>query len=404
MSRVLFLAPTVPFAVERGGNSMTWALLDLLSRRHEVHLATFSEDPAEEEHLPALRERCPRVEVVPLAIHRERLGWRYPWLLARSALSRGAYPVDKYRSGRMSRLVAGWVRSQGYRAIHVDHLCMAQFVPAAAPAPVVLHAHNVESQVLERFARVEDRAAVRAFARFEAHKLREVERRACERAAMVWALGPHDRAELERLTLGRARVRVAPMAVDTGYYQPQDVPPVPGRITFVGSMHYRPNVDGAEWFAREVLPRVRREVPGATLRLAGRAPDAALRRLPGVEVTGFVPDVRPEFAQAQAVIVPVRFGGGVKTKTVLGLAMGAAVVATSMGAEGLAVRDGEEALVADEPASLARRVVAVLRDPGLRARLGRAGRELAVRDHSLPVLAAAVERHLAELGAGPAAG
>jgi glycosyltransferase involved in cell wall biosynthesis len=176
-----------------------------------------------------------------------------------------------------------------------------------------------------------------------------------------------------------------PTGVDPGYFKPLGGREVPERLVFTGSMDWFPNEDAIQFFLDAILPRVRRDVPGVTLSVVGRNPSAPLRAAAaraGVIVTGTVDDVRPFVDEAALYIVPLRAGGGTRLKIFEALAMGKAVVSTSVGAEGLAVTPGRDIAIADHPDEFARSVIELLRDPARRAALGRAGRLLVQRRYS----------------------
>jgi len=142
-------------------------------------------------------------------------------------------------------------------------------------------------------------------------------------------------------------------------------------------MDYPPNIDALRYFFREIHPRVARAVPGVRVLVVGRSPTPevlAWSSRPGVTVTGSVPDVRPYLAEATLVVVPLRVGGGTRIKILECLAAGRAVVSTSVGAEGLGLRHGEQLMLADDPESFARHTADLLEDRALRQRLAEAGR------------------------------
>ena len=153
---------------------------------------------------------------------------------------------------------------------------------------------------------------------------------------------------------------------------------------FVGALDYRPNVEGAVWFCREVWPRLRDRVPGARLDLVGRRPAPAVRRLaevPGVEVVGPVPDVRPYLARAAVAVVPLRIARGVQNKVLEALAMGKAVVASPQALTGLGVGPGEHVLSASSPWEWVEAIGQLLDDAGFRQRLGSEGRLYVEENH-----------------------
>ena len=145
----------------------------------------------------------------------------------------------------------------------------------------------------------------------------------------------------------------------------------PPTLTLIGTLDYRPNADAAEVMVRQVLPTVRRAVPDAELRLVGRAGrgTAELARSAGVVATGMVDDIDAELARADVAVVPIRFGSGTRIKILEAFAHRIPVVSTTMGAAGLAVVDGRELLIADEPVAFATACVTLLRDEVERERL-----------------------------------
>jgi glycosyltransferase involved in cell wall biosynthesis len=166
-----------------------------------------------------------------------------------------------------------------------------------------------------------------------------------------------------------------PTGVDTEFFQPTgSVAPAPHNLVFTGSMDWLPNEDAIRWFTGEVLPRVRRTLPDVELTVVGRDPFPGLLELsardPGVVVTGRVADVRPYMERAAAYVVPIRVGGGTRLKIYEAMAMAKPVISTTVGAEGLPVRDGQELLIGDTPDEFAAAVVRVLEDEVLARELG----------------------------------
>ncbi len=173
------------------------------------------------------------------------------------------------------------------------------------------------------------------------------------------------------------------------------VPEAAATVVFVGYFRHGPNVDAAMWLCDEILPHLRRIVPGALVRLVGRdAPPrvAALAERPGVEVAGYVPDLAIEMAAATAIVLPLRQGSGLRGKLLEAWTAGKAVVATQVACEGTAARDGEHLLVADEPAAFAAAIARLFADAALRRRLGAAGRQLALTRHGTAGIVAEYEQ------------
>lgn len=250
----------------------------------------------------------------------------------------------------------------------------------------ILDAHNAEYRLQAqafRLALAERRPLAAVYAGLQALKLARFEGECLRRMRAAIAVSTEDAAALERLA-GRQPLRLAvvPNGIDCTRWRPAELPPAePPVVLFTGTMDYRPNVDAVDWFARAIWPRVRRVVPEARFVIVGRAPAPAvqaLAHLPGITVTGAVPDDRPHFARAAVYVVPVRFGGGVRFKVLQALACGLPVVSTRAGASGLVPSVREALVLADDPVAFAAEVVMLLRTPARRQRLAALGRERVV--------------------------
>jgi len=243
--------------------------------------------------------------------------------------------------------------------------------------PTALDNYNVESLILERLAATRS-GPKRLYWRAEAAKLRRAERALLGRAARVWAISQVDRAAMAPLA-GGVPLDIVPMGIDVAHFEaPAGAGGVEPTFVFVGAFDWHVNQHAATWFHAEVWPLVRAELPKAALRLVGRDPSSEVQALaadPSVTVTGTVPDVRPHVAAATAVLVPLRYGSGVRTKILEAFAAGRPVVSTRVGAEGLDVRDGEHLLLADSAADFAAACVRLAREPGLAERITGAARE-----------------------------
>ena len=181
-------------------------------------------------------------------------------------------------------------------------------------------------------------------------------------------------------------IEVVANGVDLEIWQPPDLEQeVAGRIIFTGSMDYYPNVSAVLFFAQACWPLIREQVPHAHWLIVGRNPPPEVQQLaelPGVTVTGSVPDTRPYFAEAEVAIVPLQIGSGTRLKILEALSMQKAVVSTSLGAEGLSVVHDKHLLIADDPPAFAQSVVELLQQPERRRTLGEVGRRLVEAEYS----------------------
>ncbi len=252
------------------------------------------------------------------------------------------------------------------------------------PPVSVLVMHDVRALVYERQVAAAASLPERLARRREARRYRRFEREYASKYDLVVTVSPADEAWV-RAHYRPSRLVTIPIPVDPGYFAPMPaMRERPARILFTGMMAHPPNVDAACFFAREVLPQVQARIPEAEFWIVGREPSSevrALASLPGVVVTGLVADMRPYIAQATVVVVPLRFGSGMRNKILEAWAMQRCVVSTRIGAEGLDARHGENILLADESQALAESVVRTLEDPELRDRIRAQGRALISTQH-----------------------
>ncbi|HYB41946.1 MAG TPA: glycosyltransferase [Candidatus Methylomirabilis sp.] len=299
--------------------------------------------------------------------------------------------VQDLQFRNLSALVAEALSSRRWQGMVVVQSTCARWLDYVPSPPVsVLVLHDARALVYERQAmaavsRRQRRACLR-----EARRYRRFEREYCQRYDLVVTVSPADEAWVREHYQPR-RLMTIPLPVDGHYFRPMSgIGERAARIVFTGMMAHPPNVDAACFFAREVLPLVHAERPEAEFWIVGRDPAPAVRALagrPGVVVTGFVSDMRPYLAQATVVVVPLRFGSGMRQKILEAWAMRKCVISTTVGAEGLDARDGENILLADGAQAMADRVVEAIRDVGLRDRTRAQGRSLVWTAHHPGLLA-----------------
>ena len=248
-------------------------------------------------------------------------------------------------------------------------------------ALVVLDEHNIEYELLYRMFRTEKSLTRRLYNGMEYLKFRHEEQQSWKQAGGCILTSEREEKILKAHLPNKPTI-TAPNGVDIDYFSPTTVPTKPNEIVFSGLMNYRPNIDGAQYLVREILPLLLAQHPDIHLTLVGMGAGDEIYELadPHVTVTGEVPDVRPYITQAAVVLVPLRMGSGTRLKVLEGLSMEKGIVSTSLGCEGIAVADGKHLLIADTPEAFAGAVTRLMRDPDLSSSLGKQGRTL-VKEH-----------------------
>lgn len=395
---------------DTGGKIRSYQILKELARRHAVTLFTFYAATPDDAH-SQLAPLFVRVVRIPLRLPRP-LSLANALHYVRCFLSRQPYALGRYCQPEVAKQLCQLLREETYDVIVCDFLAAAGVIPWELPCPKILFTHNVEALIWLRHCRLTRNPLWKALCWREYRAMARAERHYLEQADHVLTVSDADRDILARLK-DPPHFTVIPTGVDVDYFRPAPGAEQSNTLVFTGSMDWLPNEDAVFYFVREILPRVRRDVPGATLWVVGRRPSQRLRALArensSLRLTGTVEDIRPYVHRASVYIVPLRIGSGTRLKIFEALAMGKAVVSTTVGAEGLPVQSGENILLADDPEEFARIVVALLREPWRREQIGRAARELveerfswaAVTDHLEAALAQVAGKVQPALAAQP---
>ena len=376
---ILWLKTELLHPLDKGGRIRTYQMLRHLVREHRVTYLTLDDGQRGANAVERAEEYCTDLIRIPTRTASRRTP-RFYWQLVRNLVSSLPYAIGKYRSPTMEREITRLANPESVDLVVCDFLFPAVNMPAHLPVPTVLFQHNVEAMIWHRHAAVASDPLRRAYMHRQWRRMYTFERDQCRRFDHVVAVSPEDLAWFAN-TYGVGAVSHVPTGVDTEYFRPaRTAPPDPQSLLFTGSMDWMPNEDAVAHFAEAMLPRVAAAHPKATFKIVGRNPSPAVlalaRRHARIKVTGTVPDVRPYLDRAQIFVVPLRIGGGTRLKIFEAMAMEKAIVTTSVGAEGLPVRDGEHLLIADTAAAFADAITRLLRDPAYAAALGARAAEL----------------------------
>ncbi|HHY54223.1 MAG TPA: glycosyltransferase [Chloroflexi bacterium] len=383
---ILVVTPQLPYPPRQGTTIRNYNLIRGLAQRHTVDLLTFLAPGEELTPDNPLLTHCRRVACVSQPERTMR---------ARALATLTTLTPDmglRLESPAMHALIMHWAQQHRYDAVQIEGIELAQYGLAVAgrrrhrarPA-LLFDDHNCEYLLQQRNAFTDLRRPRRwpaaIYSLIQWQKLRRYEAAIMQGADAVVAVSSADRAALQRLG-ATTPITVVSNGIDVTYYQPAAVAPPPApTIVFTGKMDYRPNIDAVLWFARQVLPRILAQAPTARFQIVGMNPHTrldVLRANPAIEITGAVADTRPYLQQAGVYVIPMRVGGGTRFKALEAMACAAPIVSTTLGVEGIGVRNGQEMLLADTPEEFAIAVLRVLADITgsgvLRRQLGAQGR------------------------------
>jgi glycosyltransferase involved in cell wall biosynthesis len=385
--KVLLVTLACPFPPVDGHRLHLWNLVRALcAEGWETTLVSLTESP--EAGVPeALRYLCHEVELV---------GWRPSTYASRDYARRiaGIFSAQPFQA-RQTRVPAfgaairRHLENRQFAAVLCDEMYALANLPENLRVPVIVDTQHVACELLRRYVRRLPSLAGRLYLRIEARKTRRWEARAGAGVFAIGAACEREAALFRRMCPG-ARVVEIPNVVDVAQYDPFPALERDDTILFPAAMDWFPNQDGAEFFATQVLPHVRALLPQAKFRVAGRCRPGdfsrRMEKMPGVEMTGFVEDMRREIERAAVCVVPLRIGSGTRLKILEAAAMRRAIVSTAAGAEGLDFTPGAEIVIADDPERMALAVADLLANPDRRRAMGERARRRVERRYSLPVL------------------
>jgi sugar transferase (PEP-CTERM/EpsH1 system associated) len=389
------LTPQLPYPPHQGTSLRNFNLIAQLSKRHQVSVLSFLDADQSLESAGPLLDVCEWVDTVP--VPQRGIGTR----LRQMVTTRRPDMAWRLWSPAFSQRLAHRLRVSTFDVVQIEAIELAPYLPtieAARPRPlVVFDDHNCEWLLQKRAcltdARIARRWPAAAYSLVQWMRLKRYEADTCRRADRVVAASEADRQAIQSVA-PEVPISIVPNGVDLDEYATYSGPAEPFDLVFTGKMDFRPNVDAMLWFCDEVLPIIRHSRPQVRLAVVGQRPHPRLARLkdmPGVALTGWVSDVRPYIAGAAVYVAPLRVGGGTRLKLMQAMAMGSAIVATSLGAEGFPVQGGRHLLLADTPEEFAETVLRLLDDPAQRAELGKAARAFVQAGYGWDVLVPKIE-------------
>lgn len=376
--RILWVKAGKLLPVDTGGKIRSYNILRHLARSHEVTLLSYYGQKRDNVYEAAIQHELPGTQTICTGTLDGNVFAQSVAYLQR-VFQAAPFAVSKFTHPAVRRAVASLLGT--FDVAVCDFLSASLNFPLALSTPTVLFQHNVETALWRRMASTEKNPIKKLAYRMEAAKMKRYERRVLVRFHHVIAVSENDREQMHAMEPS-CTITTVPTGVDTGQYPV--APPAnsnPSKIVFTGSMDWEPNLDAVTYFCADIFPRILVEYPSALFQIVGRNPHPRVKKLASknVQVTGTVPSVAEYLREATLVIVPLRIGGGTRLKIFEAMAMGKAVISTSVGAEGLDVQSGHHLILADDPTAFADAILALIRDGSLRQQYEHAAAKLAAQ-------------------------
>jgi len=389
---ILFIVDVVPYPPNTGHKIRTYNIIKQLHNNGEnnIFLLCFKQkalvktDSEMQRNIAALQELCKEVHVFEIPSDKNR--FTYLKCLIKNLFQFVPYRVERYRSKECQARVKIILSNNDINLLHLDKTELFEYSRSAINMPVVCTNHNVESELMRRRSSKEINLPRKLFAYLQYVKTRSYEKRTLNKVSGYITCTDLDR-EFIKNDLG---ITVSGVTIDNGvditHYQSvantQESIKKENFILVIGAQNKisTANYDATTYFMSEIWPSVANSNPGLKLKIVGRDPDVTIsayqEQWSNVEVCGFVQDERPYIEKAMALIVPLRVGGGSRLKIITAMAMGKAIISTSIGAEGINCTGGEDIIIEDDPELFASEITSIVRNNVLREKIGGAARRL----------------------------
>ena len=367
--RILWVKPGKLLPLDTGGKLRTYNILRHLAADHQLTYLSYYGGDRDQTYEREILQHLPGTTSVHTAVP-DVAGFRRYLDYAGHLPLAAPYAISRFTSLQVQKILAEWMAQRRFDVAVCDFLASAPNFPRDLITPTVLFQHNVETLLWKRRAQFAVKPADRVISRIEYAKMARYEAAQVRRFHHVFAVSEQDRDAMSGM-VDPSRISVIPTGVDLAKYRfDPELRPARALVVFTGSMDWEPNIDGVEYFCKDIWPLVLAEIPDARFRIVGRDPHPRVKKLASasVEVTGTVSSIIDHLRAAAVLVVPLRIGGGTRIKIYEGMAVGKATVSTFVGAEGLDVHHERDILLADAPRRFADYIARLLREENFRRR------------------------------------
>lgn len=377
--KILMLSPTLPYPLTDGGRIRVYNLLKQIALNNDVSLLALETQDTDKDNINKIQELGVNVHLVENDKSPPKVSIT---TILSSFINKQPITVTRYNISTYKQRFKELLDTHIYDVIHYEMLHTAQF-HVETDLPSVLSLQNVDSAIWGRL----QQETMNPFYKFaywtQFRAFKRYERTLSPKFDVVTCTSDIDAAVYSQYC-SENRVEIIPNGVDVAHFSPETTSQVFAHLIYIGSMDWYPNEDAVTFFADDILPLIQKSVPDVKFTIVGGNPSERVQQLAneeGIEVTGRVPEIKPYFDEATIFVVPLRIGSGTRLKILEALAMGKAVVSTTVGAEGLSLQNRDEIIIADKPAAFAEEVVRLLTIPSLRREIGENGRKRVEQDY-----------------------
>ncbi|NMC36059.1 glycosyltransferase [Candidatus Beckwithbacteria bacterium] len=394
--KILMLTPYLPYPLLSGGQIRTYNLLKNLKDHHEITLFSLIKDDGERQYLPQLKKFCKKVVLLKRT--------KNPWS-PRNILLAGltAYPflVTRNMPIRASHIIEQELKNDQYDLIHAETFYMMPNIPKTK-TPILLVEQTIEYLGYQSYAHNVKFWPIKPLLSIDIAKIKRWETYFWQQASKLVTMSADDKVFIQKEVGKKLNIAVVANGVDMEFFNSvKKLNPQQPTVLFVGTFKWLPNADAVEFLVEQIWPKIIAKIPGAKLHIVGFSPSKkilAYGQQDSITVSGGIEDIRDAYRQAHVLLAPVRSGKGTRYKVLEAMAMGLPVVGTSLSVEGLDVRPGQDALVAETAEGLATKTIKILQDKKLQNKLAQNGKRLVSSRYDWTVISRELDRIYQELG------
>lgn len=394
--KILMVSPYFPWPLHGGGSVRIFNILrELSQRKHQVTLLAGKEDEKLEPD-NILNQICEKVHLYNVPSGNRLI------FMFQSIFSDQPYPFSRFQTDSLKKNLNNLLKNQKFDLIWINPLISTAIIPSnlIKNTPIVVDQHECEDWVYQAYLR-EGNLGERLLAFINLMKIKNFKQKIFSQSDAILCVSKEEADFTQRQAKEKVKVLVVPNGVDEDFFRPPSLFLAEKNIIILCSnMSIRRNIDAAVWFARNIFPKIRAEIPDAEFWIVGKNPAAKvwkLNSIPGVKVTGTVQDIKEYYLKGKVFVSPYRFGAGTKLKVLEAMASGIPIVSTTVGCLGIGLVDGKHLLIADSEADFSNRVIKLLENPELAQRLAEAALSLAKEKYQWKKIVENLEPELLEL-------
>ncbi len=298
-----------------------------------------------------------------------------PWKAFLNLFKAVPYNVERFISSTFEKALSEILVRESFDVIHVEGTFVAYYIDVIrkySKAPVVLRAHNVEYLIWQRLARNEKNPVKKIYLTFLSQRLKRFEQEYFQKYDVIAGITKEDNDRLNTLGVSTPKVFIPAGVQLSRFKKNSTIAARPNTLFMISSLNWLPNLEGLDWFIKQVWTKVKQQNPGIELHIAGKDTPDEVKSLAGngIFIHGYVPDAAIFMQEYDMMLVPLLSGGGMRLKIIEGMALGKCILTSSIGAEGISCESGTHLFMKDQAEEWVSLIADYFTHPGVYEKIG----------------------------------